>query len=86
MPTPVVALNRAIAVGEAEGPAAALTALEAIASDLGRYHLFHAALATTLRRLGRREEARAAFQQAAELANVDMDRRFLDEQVSELSA
>jgi len=81
MPTPVVALNRAIAVGEIEGPAAALTALDAIAADLDTYHLMHAARGTTLRRLGRRDEARAAFERAAHLAPTEMDRRFLAQQI-----
>ena len=81
MPTPVVALNRAIAVGEIEGPAAALTALDAIAADLDTYHLMHAARGTMLRRLGRRDEARAAFERAAHLAPTEMDRRFLAQQI-----
>ncbi|MEX0815989.1 MAG: sigma-70 family RNA polymerase sigma factor, partial [Gaiellales bacterium] len=51
MPTPVVALNRAIAIGETQGPGAALIALDVIAPDLDNYHLLHAARGTTLRRL-----------------------------------
>ncbi|MGH3340881.1 MAG: hypothetical protein ACRDPL_18900, partial [Propionibacteriaceae bacterium] len=85
MPTPVVALNRAIAVAEIEGPAAALTTLDAIASDLDTYHLMHAARGTMLRRLGQREAAQAAFRRAAHLAATEKDRRFLTQQIEELA-
>ncbi len=84
MPTPVVALNRAIAIGEIEGPGAALIALDAIAPDLDNYHLMHAARGTTLRRLGQRDAARAAFERAAHLAATEADRRFLARQIEEL--
>ncbi len=84
MPTPVVALNRAIAVGEVEGPEAALTALDAIAPDLENYHLMHAARGTTLRRLGQRGAARAAYERAAHLATAETDRRFLAQQIEEI--
>ncbi len=82
MPTPVVALNRAIAIGEIDGPGAALTALDAIAPDLDNYHLMHAARGTTLRR---RDAARAAFESAAHLAATEADRRFLAQQIEELA-
>jgi RNA polymerase sigma-70 factor (ECF subfamily) len=85
MPTPVVALNRAIAIGETEGPGAALTALDAIAPDLDNYHLMHAARGTTLRRLGQRDAAKAAFERAAQLAATEADRRFLVQQIEELA-
>jgi RNA polymerase sigma-70 factor (ECF subfamily) len=85
MPTPVVALNRAIAVAEIEGPGQALTTLDAIAADLDDYHLLHAARGTMLRRLGRPEAARAAFERAAILAPTEVDRRFLARQIEELS-
>jgi len=85
MPTPVVALNRAIAIGETEGPGAALTALDAIAPDLDNYHLMHAARGTTLRRLGQRDAAKAAFERAAHLATSEADRRFLAQQIEELA-
>ena len=83
MPTPVVALNRAIA--EIEGPGAALTTLDAIAPDLGNYHLIHAARGTMLRQLGRRDAAQAAFERAAHLAATEADRRFLAQQIEELA-
>jgi RNA polymerase sigma-70 factor, ECF subfamily len=85
MPTPVVALNRAIAIAEIEGPGAALTTLDAIAADLDSYHLLHAARGAMLRRLGQRDAARAAFERAAHLAATDVDRRFLAQQIEELA-
>ena len=84
MPTPVVALNRAVAVAEIEGPAAALTTLDAIAPDLDTYHLLHAARGTMLRRLGQPDAAQAAFQRAADLAATEKDRRFLAQQIKKL--
>jgi RNA polymerase sigma-70 factor, ECF subfamily len=74
-PTPVVALNRAIAVGEVEGPAAALALVEEL--DLDTYHPFHATRADLLRRLGRDREAAAAYQRAAAMAPTDAERDFL---------
>jgi RNA polymerase sigma-70 factor (ECF subfamily) len=85
MPTPVVALNRAIAVAEVEGPGPALVMIDAIAPDLENYHLMHAARGTILRRLGRREDARAAFERAADLAVTEADRRFLAKQIEVLA-
>jgi len=85
MPTPVVALNRAIAIAEIAGPGAALTTLDAIAPDLDNYHLMHAARGTMLRRLGQRDVARAAFERAAHLAATEADRRFLAQQIEELA-
>ena len=81
----MVALNRAIAIAEIEGPAAALTRLDAIAADLDNYHLLHAARGAMLRRLGQRAAARAAFERAAHLAATDVDRRFLAQQIEELA-
>ncbi len=85
MPTPVVALNRAIAVGETEGPGVALAALDAIAPDLENYHLMHAARGTMLRQLGQRDAARSAFERAAFLASTEAGRRFLRRQIEELT-
>jgi RNA polymerase sigma-70 factor (ECF subfamily) len=84
MPTPVVVLNRAIAVAEVEGSSAALTVLDAIAAEVDDYHLVHAARGTMLRRLGRRKEARAAFERAGQLAATEADRRFLAKQIDVL--
>ncbi|MEU8610852.1 RNA polymerase sigma factor [Actinoplanes sp. NPDC048791] len=74
-PSPVVALNRAVAVAEVSGPAAALPLVEAL--DLGQYHLFHAVRADLLRRLGRAEEAAAAYTRAAELTGNAAEVAFL---------
>jgi RNA polymerase sigma-70 factor (ECF subfamily) len=76
-PTPVVALNRAIAVGEVEGPAAALELVEALEPELLGYHAFHAARADLLWRLGRWGDAVASFERAAELAPTEAEREFL---------
>lgn len=69
-PSPVVELNRAVAVGRAEGPAAGLALLDALASEplLARYHLLPSARAELLEQLGRLEEARAEFERAASMA------------------
>ena len=67
MPTPVVALNRAVAVGEIDGPEVGLAVLEDLASDLDGYHLLHAARGSMLERLGRTAEAADANGRAAAL-------------------
>jgi len=74
-PTPVVALNRAIAIGEVQGPAAALALVEEL--DLDNYYPFHATRADLLGRLGRPSEAAAAYQRAAAMAPTDAERDFL---------
>lgn len=81
VPTATVALNRAIALGEVEGPAASLRVLDSLAADLDSYHLFHSARATMLRRLGEEETAEAAFRRAIAVAPTQKDRRFLQRQV-----
>jgi RNA polymerase sigma-70 factor (ECF subfamily) len=73
-PTPVVALNRAIAIGEVRGPAAALALVDQL--DLDNYHPFHASRADLLRRLGRHREAAAAYRRAAAMAPTDAERDF----------
>ena len=80
-PTPVVALNRALAVAERDGPAAALAQVEPLAERLGGYHLFHAARAELLRRIGRGEDARAADRRALELTDNPAERRLLRERI-----
>ncbi|MFP5377765.1 MAG: RNA polymerase sigma factor [Acidimicrobiia bacterium] len=77
-PTPVVALNRAVAVAEVEGPAAALAAVEAAGAGLDRYHLFHATRADLLRRVGRHREAVEAYSAAMALATNGAERAFLE--------
>ena len=74
-PTPVVALNRAVAIGEVEGAAAALAIVDAL--DLEAYHPFHATRADLLSRLGRHDEAATAYARAAELAPTEAEREFL---------
>jgi RNA polymerase sigma-70 factor (ECF subfamily) len=78
-PSPVVELNRAVALAMRDGPAAGLAHIEVILDrgDLGDYHLAHAARADLLRRLGRREEARQAYERALALARQAPERRFL---------
>ena len=76
VPTPVVALNRAIAIGEQQDPAAALALVEGL-EDLDNYYPFHATRADLLRRLGRHREAAAAYQRAAALAPTEAEREFL---------
>ena len=81
-PTPVVALNRALAVAELDGASAGLQALAPLAERLDGYHLFHAARAEMLRRLGRSDEARAADQRALSLTDNPAERRLLEERLS----
>src|SRR5215472_5482383 len=77
-PTPVVALNRTVALAELRGPAAALDELGKLSLD--GYHLFHATRADLLRRLGRREEAVAAYEAAIAGATNGAERTFLQQQ------
>jgi RNA polymerase sigma-70 factor (ECF subfamily) len=81
--SPVVELNRAVAVAEAEGLEAGLAALDAV-QGLDTYHYFHAARADVLRRLGRAGEARAAYARALELVRSEPERRFLERRRAEL--
>jgi RNA polymerase sigma-70 factor (ECF subfamily) len=74
-PTPVVALNRAVAISEVHGPGPALELVDRL--DLDRYYLFHATRADLLRRLGCQSEAEAAYARAAALAPTDAERQFL---------
>ncbi|HZY27220.1 MAG TPA: RNA polymerase sigma factor [Jiangellaceae bacterium] len=74
-PSPVVALNRAVAVAEVEGPDAALTLVDGL--DLGDYHLFHAIRADLLRRLGRTDEAAPAYEAAIDRTENAAEREFL---------
>jgi RNA polymerase sigma-70 factor (ECF subfamily) len=75
IPTPVVAMNRAIALAEVRGPQTALEILDYL--DLDGYYLFHASRADLLRRLGRHEDASRAYALAANLAASDAERTFL---------
>jgi RNA polymerase sigma-70 factor (ECF subfamily) len=82
--SPVVELNRAIAVGEAEGPEAGLALVDRL--DLDGYQYFHSTRADLLRRLDRLEEARGEYERALELAQAEPERRFLRRRLAELSA
>jgi RNA polymerase sigma-70 factor (ECF subfamily) len=86
-PSPVVALNRAVAVAMRDGPLAGLPLIEALLArgDLAHYHLAHAARADLCRRLGRTAEARASYAQALRLTQQEPERRFLTRRLAELS-
>jgi RNA polymerase sigma-70 factor, ECF subfamily len=80
--SPVVALNRAVAVAETGAPERALDLIDSL--DLGEYRYLHSSRAELLRRLGRDDEAREAFERALRLAASDLERRFLVRRLSEL--
>jgi len=84
--SPVVELNRAVAVAEAEGPAAGLALVDALAAtgDVDGYHYLHASRAELLQRLGRTEEARAALGRALDLVHDDAERRLLTRRLADL--
>jgi RNA polymerase sigma-70 factor (ECF subfamily) len=84
--SPVVELNRAIAVSLAEGPAAGLRLLEPLAWRLDGYVYFHSARADMYRRFGARDEARAAYRRAVALAGNDVQRAALTARLGEVSA
>jgi RNA polymerase sigma-70 factor (ECF subfamily) len=85
-PSPVVELNRAVAVAMRDGPLAGLTLIDAILArgDLGNYHLAHAARADLCRRLGRTAEARVSYERALALTQQEPSRRFLERRLAEL--
>ena len=82
LPTPVVALHRAIALRQVAGPRAALAELDTLAGPLGRYHLFHATRAQLLRDLSRIPEARLADAQALQLTGNPAERALLEQRLS----
>jgi RNA polymerase sigma factor (sigma-70 family) len=81
-PTPVVALNRALALAELEGPGAGLEAIEPLADRLDGYHLYHAARGELLRRLGDEPAARAAHRRALDLTENPAERRLLEQRLA----
>ena len=85
VPSPVVRLNRAVAVGMAEGPQAGLELVARLqaSGELAGYHLLPATRADLLRRLGRDQEAAAAYREALELARTEAERRFLRRRLAE---
>src|ERR1041384_343115 len=86
MPSPIVSLNRAVAVAMAQGPQAALEVIDELAAtgELDEYHLLHAARADMLRRLGSNDEAAESYQTALELVTNDSERRFLERRLREV--
>lgn len=86
-PSPVVELNRAVALAMREGPPAGLAAIDAILErgELADYHLAHAARADLCRRLGRHDEARAAYRRALALTRQGPEQRFLERRLAELA-
>ena len=87
-PSPVVALNRAVAIGLAEGPAAGLAALDALATEplLATYSYLASARADFLRRLDRTDEARVAYEEALLLSENEVERAFLADRLGQLDA
>jgi RNA polymerase sigma-70 factor (ECF subfamily) len=85
-PSPVVELNRAVAVAMHDGPAAGLALIDALLArgELADYHLAHAARADLCRRLGREDEARVAYQRALALVRQAPERQFLERRLAEL--
>ena len=87
-PTPVVQLNRAVAVAMADSPTAGLSLLDdpALARSLADYHLYQATRADLLRRSGRLEEAAVAYRRARQQTNNEAERRFIDRRLQALDA
>jgi len=83
-PSPVISLNRAVAVAMRDGPAAGLALVDALMGELEGYHLAHAARADLCRRLGRKAEAIAAYRKALALSRQAPERRFLERRIAEL--
>jgi RNA polymerase sigma-70 factor (ECF subfamily) len=85
-PSPIVSLNRAVAIAMADGPQRGLTLMDALAAagDLDNYHLLHAARADLLRRIGSTEEAASSYRQALALVSNDSERRYLERRLREL--
>ncbi|MBB4911420.1 RNA polymerase sigma-70 factor (ECF subfamily) [Actinophytocola algeriensis] len=84
-PSPVVELNRAVAVAEVDGPAAGLALVDDLRAELPGYHLLAATRADLLRRLSRHQEAREAYEEALNQAPTDAERRFLARRLVELT-
>jgi RNA polymerase sigma-70 factor (ECF subfamily) len=87
-PSPIVALNRAVAIAMRDGPAAGLAIIDALLDDgqLSDYHLAHSARADLCRRLDRFDDARVSYERALALARLEPERRFIERRLSELPA
>jgi RNA polymerase sigma-70 factor (ECF subfamily) len=84
-PSPIVALNRAVAIAMRDGPHAGIAAVKPLMKQLSSYHLAHAVHADLCRRAGKKDEARASYQAALSLARQEPERRFLQRRLAELS-
>lgn len=83
-PSPIISLNRAVAVAMAEGPEFALALIDSLASELSDYHLLHAARADLLRRMGSSGEAAESYERALQLVTNESERRFLERRLREV--
>jgi RNA polymerase sigma-70 factor (ECF subfamily) len=84
-PGPITALNRAVAIAMRDGPEAGLALIDPLAAgELSMYRFAHAARADLLRRLGRREDARQAYESALALTAQEIERRFITKRIAEL--
>jgi RNA polymerase sigma-70 factor (ECF subfamily) len=83
-PSPIVSLNRAVAVAMAEGPEIGLALIDLLASELDEYHLLHAARADLLRRIGSSREAAESYERALLLVTNESERRFLERRLREV--
>jgi RNA polymerase sigma-70 factor (ECF subfamily) len=83
-PSPIVSLNRAVAVAMVDGPQSALALIDALAGDLDGYHLLHAARADLLRRIGSSAEAAKSYRRALALVTNESERRFLERRLREI--
>jgi RNA polymerase sigma-70 factor (ECF subfamily) len=88
LPSPIIALNRAVAIGMADGPRAAIRLIDELAAsgELEGYHLLHAARADMLRRLGSNREAAESYELALGLVSNDSERRFLERRLREVTS
>jgi RNA polymerase sigma-70 factor, ECF subfamily len=86
-PSPVIELNRAVAVAMRDGPEHGLILIDGILArgELANYHLAHAARADLCRRLGKKAQARASYERALALARLEPDRRFLEQRLQEMN-
>jgi len=84
-PSPIIELNRAVAVAMRDGALAGLMLIDAILAQgqLSDYHLAHSTRADLLRRMGRKEEAKSAYETALKLAHMEPERRFLERRLRE---
>jgi RNA polymerase sigma-70 factor (ECF subfamily) len=87
-PSPIVSLNRAVAVAMVDGPQTGLALIDVLAAqgELDEYHLMHAARADLLRRIGAREEARVSYERALSLVTNESERRFLARRLREVQS